>query len=74
MSVASVGAGPFYAALSGMQRESDRVAAAAGQIVSGNLDPQPAVDMNVAAVGFKADAKVAEVANQMSQTLLDIKV
>jgi hypothetical protein len=74
MTVNTVGAGPFYAALSGMQKESDRVAALSGQIVSGDVSPQPIVDMTSAEVGFKADAKVAEVANQMSQTLLDIQV
>jgi len=74
MTVNTVGGGAFYAALSGMQKESDRVAELSGQIASGNVSPQPIVDMNNAALGFSADVKVATVANQMSQTLLDIKV
>ncbi len=72
MSVAGIGSGAFYTALSGMQQESSRVAEAAGQIAGGDLEPQPAVDMHEAAIGFTADVKVAQTANYMAKTLLDI--
>lgn len=72
MSIAGVGSSALYTAVAGMQRETGRVNQDANSIVGGNLAPAPVVDMNLAAVGFKADAKVAKVADEMSQTLLDI--
>ena len=73
MSVSGVGGNSaFYTAVSGMQRESGRVNQDASQIVGGDLNPGPVVDLNEASTSFTADAKVAEVADKMSKTLLDI--
>ena len=72
MSIGNVGSGAFYTALAGMQRATGQVNQDAETIDGGDLDPGPAVDMQVAATSFKADAKVFAVADKMSQTLLDI--
>jgi hypothetical protein len=72
MSVSSIGSGAFYTAVSGMQRESDRVNQDANQIVGGDLEPQPVVDLNLAATNLTADAEVAQTADNMAKTLLDI--
>jgi len=72
MGIGTIGSSAFYTALSGMQRETGQVDQDAAAIVGGDLDPGPAVAMQVAATGYKADAKVFEVADRMSQTLLDI--
>ena len=71
MSIDAIGI--FSTAVSGMQRETNRVQQDANQIVGGDLDPKPIVDLKVAEIGFKADVKVAQTADEMYKTLLDIK-
>jgi hypothetical protein len=71
MSIGSIGS-IFSPAVAGMQRETDRVSSDANAIVNGQLDPKPIVDMKLGQIGFTADVKVAQTAEEMSKTLLDI--
>ncbi len=61
----------YSPAVQGMQRAQEGFAEAAQQVASGNLDPQPMVEMMVNSTVFAANAQVLRTADEMVGTLLN---
>jgi len=60
-------------ALQGLKKASDQIDQTAQNIAGGSsLDPQDVVSLSQAATGFKANAAVLKVANETTQSLLNI--
>jgi hypothetical protein len=65
-------AGVIPTALAGLNRASDRAERAASRIAGGEIDGKDIVELKLAEVAFKANAKVIRTATDLEQRLLDI--
>ncbi len=66
------GGSVFDTAVQGLRQAAERAGRDAESIVRGPVDPAVIVDLNAAALGFKASAAMVRTGDEMQRTLLDI--